>query len=151
MGISQPTDNVNGLTHSLHRASQFADDLFAEAVDDKTLTARQLVVLEIVGRQAKLSQTEICAQSGIDRSTMADMIGRMVRKGYVMRRRSRADSRRYAVQLTEKGREAMEKALPHARNVEERVAGVLTAKQRQLFFAALQRILDASEARGLRS
>lgn len=146
MGSSRP-ESFHGLTHSLHRASQFADDLFAEAIEDKQLTARQLVVLEIVASEAKLSQTDICAKSGIDRSTMADMVGRLVRKGYLMRRRSRIDTRRYAVQLTEKGRDALERALPHARDVEERVAAALSPKQRQQFVSALQRILEASGAR----
>jgi len=137
--------SVEGLAHSLHRASQYMDDLFAAATAGQDLTARQLVVLEIVAREDRPSQTTICARSGIDRSTIADMVRRLVRKGYLARRRSRADARRYAVQLTDEGRKALERALPIARSLETEIASRLPEKQRQHFFTALQRILDKPE------
>ena len=73
------------------------------------------------------------------------MVRRLVKKGYLGRRRSRVDARRYAVQLTEEGRKALERALPIARNLETESASRLPEKQRQHFFTALQRILDKPE------
>jgi DNA-binding MarR family transcriptional regulator len=147
MSGNQEKSCINGLVHSLHRASQCADDLFAETIDDKSLTARQLVVLEIVAGHNKPSQTEICEKSGIDRSTVADIVRRLIKKGYLMRRRTRFDARRYAVQLTDEGRRALEHALPHVRDLEERLASALEPKQRQQFLGSLQRILAASAER----
>ena len=131
-----------GLGHSLHRASQYMDDLFATASSDHDLTARQLIILEIVARSEKPSQTDICQLSGIDRSTIADMVRRLVKKGYLGRRRSRTDARRYAVQLTDEGRKALERALPIARDVEARVIAMLNEKHRPHFLAGLERLLE---------
>lgn len=131
-----------GLAHSLHRASQYMDDLFAAAAGDNDLTARQLVVLDIVSRDEKLSQTDICAKSGIDRSTIADMVRRLVRKGYLARRRTRSDARRYAVQLTDEGRRVLERTLPISREIEDKVAATLPEKHRGHFLSGLDRILQ---------
>ncbi|MEZ5899160.1 MAG: MarR family winged helix-turn-helix transcriptional regulator [Hyphomicrobium sp.] len=151
MAQSNPFSNtdissVEGLAHSLHRASQYMDDLFAAASAGQDLTARQLVVLEIVAREDRPSQTNICERSGIDRSTIADMVRRLVKKGYLARRRSRADARRYAVQLTDEGRQVLERALPIAHDVELKIAQRLPEKQRQQFIAALRCLLEKPES-----
>ena len=54
--------------HLLHRASQRADGLFARHVRDTDLTPRQFAVLQAVAAKSGLSQTEIMAVTGIDRS-----------------------------------------------------------------------------------
>ncbi|HMN38899.1 MAG TPA: winged helix DNA-binding protein [Hyphomicrobium sp.] len=143
--LESNVSSVDGLAHCLHRVSQHMDDLFAAATAGQDLTARQLVVLEIVAREDRPSQTTICARSGIDRSTIADMVRRLVKKGYLARRRSRADARRYAVQLTDEGRKVLERALPIAHDVERQVASRLPEKQRQHFISALRSILDKPE------
>ena len=137
--------SLEGLAHKLHRASQCIDDLFAAAHGGQDLTSRQLVVLEIVSRETQPSQTMICARTGIDRSTIADMVRRLMRKGYLARRRSRTDARRYVVQLTPEGHEALERALPVAREVESKIASRVPEEFRDEFLTALRCILDKPE------
>src|SRR5262245_53559828 len=86
--------------HLLHRARQWASAICqAELSDD--LTPRQFVVLLTVARKGGVSQTHLVEQTGIDRSTLADVVRRLVIKGFLKRRRTRADARQYAVTLTE--------------------------------------------------
>lgn len=121
-------ENINfsfALGHNLHRASQQADDNFAAAASGIDLTARQLTVLEIISQVDRPSQMDICIHSGIDRSTVADMVLRLLKKGYIERRRSRSDARRYALQLSDAGRLVMEKAQPIAHDVEARMVSGL--------------------------
>ena len=58
------------------------------------------------------SQTTLVERTGIDRSTMADIVRRLTARGLVQRRRTRRDARRYAVRLTDKGENALRLAEP---------------------------------------
>lgn len=97
------------LIHLLHRAGQLADEAFGAHVGgDARVTPRQLVVLAAIDALPDPSQTQLVDKTGIDRSTMADIVRRLSRNGLVARKRTRADGRRYAVRLTDKGRRALE-------------------------------------------
>jgi DNA-binding MarR family transcriptional regulator len=91
---------TNSPTHLLHRAGQLADDLFSRAVGDLGITARQYVVLSVVDGLEDPSQTTLCQNTGIDRSTLADIVRRLVGRGLLRRRRTRSDARMYAVRIT---------------------------------------------------
>jgi len=125
---TEPLALTYNLGHCLHRASQQADDAFSAAAADLDLTARQLTVLEIIEQVDRPSQMDICSHSGIDRSTIADMVLRLIKKGFIERRRSRSDARRYALQLTEPGHQVLQSARPIARDVEARIASGLPSK-----------------------
>lgn len=86
--------------HLLHRAGQCAQDIFhAEMPSD--LTPRQFVILITVSQHEGLSQTGLFDRTGIDRSTLADIVRRLQRKGLLQRRRALEDARAYAVRLTD--------------------------------------------------
>jgi DNA-binding MarR family transcriptional regulator len=127
----------------LHRASQSADDLFTKASVGLDLTARQFVVLSVVAEEVDPSQTVIGEKSGIDRSTLADIVGRLVARGLLSRRRTHSDARKYAVKLTEAGRKCLEQAIPAAIEVERQLMGGLSPGER----AGLDSLLATMSAR----
>ena len=145
MGKPQKSTGAASLLHLLHRASQFSEELFAKSSEANELTARQLIVLEAVSTDNKPSQTEICNKSGIDRSTLADMVRRLIEKGLLARRRTKEDARRYAVRLTDEGRRTLGKELARFHEVDKQLMNALPPNLRQDFTAALQRIIEASE------
>ena len=100
------------ISHLLHRANQVAADRFAKAIGDTDLTPRQIAVLGIVATNEGVSQTGIVAASGIDRSTMADIVRRLVKRGLLARRRSKQDTRAYNVTLTAEGRRLLTATIP---------------------------------------
>src|SRR5262245_63343290 len=99
--------------HLLHRAGQRADGLFAGHVGN-SLTPRQFAVLQAVAEADGLSQTGIMAATGIDRSSTADLVRRLVSHGWLQRRRTKRDARAYAVRLTSDGHRAWSQAAPAA-------------------------------------
>jgi DNA-binding MarR family transcriptional regulator len=129
--------------HLLHRASQCAEDMFAKSIGDVGLTARQFIVLSLVAGHEDPSQTFICEKSGIDRSTLADIVRRLVARGLLSRRRTRHDARMYAIKLTEEGEQSLAKAIPVARDVDNAILKFLNASQRDDFTASLQRLADS--------
>ena len=132
--------------HLLHRAGQRADELFAVQVGQSDLTPRQFVVLKAVQASDEPSQTALVEKTGIDRSTLADIVRRLVAKGLLSRKRTRQDARMYAVKLTDRGAAAIKAAEPAARATDERLLSTLTANQRETFVEALKRVIEALEA-----
>mgnify|MGYP003560309445 CR=1 FL=1 len=95
----------------IHRLWQSADNtasnaFFAAGVGH--ITPRQRTLLQAISTlEARLdrppNQTEIEAASGIDRSTLSEMVRRLVDKKLVRRTRSRADNRMYQVAVSKDG------------------------------------------------
>jgi DNA-binding MarR family transcriptional regulator len=129
--------------HLLHRAGQCAYEIFQTEVKEGDLTPRQLAVLMAVASNEGLSQTGLVDLTGIDRSTLADIVRRMQRKGLLQRRRTREDARAYAVKLTEDGKQVLSMAAPLAERVDQRVLRALPAESREKFLNDLHAIVEA--------
>jgi DNA-binding MarR family transcriptional regulator len=137
----------NSTIHLLHRAGQLADEAFLSALGRDGITARQFIVLDIVAREDNPSQTTICELSGIDRSTLADIVRRLVSRGLLARKRTREDARRYAVRITDAGQKVLDVAMGVARDVEDTVLGVLPSNQRADFQNALRLMVEKLQVR----
>ena len=129
--------------HLLHRAGQCAGDIFASEIGETDLTPRQFAVLFTVSQNEGLSQTDLVDQTGVDRSTLADIVRRMLKKGLLQRRRTKEDARAYAVKLTEEGWRVLKAAEPVIKRVDERVLASLASKQREQLLSDLHAIVTA--------
>jgi DNA-binding MarR family transcriptional regulator len=128
---------LQSVFHMLHRASQRADALFEKHIGSEPLTPRQFVVLQAVAESDGLSQTDIMSVTGIDRSSIADLVRRLVRLGYLQRRRTRRDSRVYAVRLTTAGHRFVTLGLLAVQATEESLLATLPAVERDGFLRHL--------------
>ncbi len=129
--------------HLLHRAGQCAGDIFQLEMGGGDLTPRQYAVLITVSQQEGLSQTHLVEKTGIDRSTLADIVRRMLKKGLLQRRRTKEDARAYAVKLTEDGWRALKATDPVARRVDDKILAVLPSNQRERFVQDLNTIVQS--------
>lgn len=129
--------------HLLHRAGQCADELFALNAVNTDLTPRQFEVLRSVSLLEEPSQTALVERTGIDRSTLADIVRRLVERGLLQRRRTRKDARMYAVRLTDAGASALKQIMPAVDSTNRRLLSTLPSEDRQAFVAALARIVEA--------
>lgn len=131
--------------HLLHRASQCASNIFENRVSEE-LTPRQFAVLLAVAQNEGLSQTRLVERTGIDRSTLADVIKRMHKRGLLRRRKTLEDARAYAVGLTEEGWRVLRSVEPQARRADEKILSALPDGQRQGFLKALTLIVRSLES-----
>lgn len=128
--------------HLLHRAGQCAAEIFQSEMGGGDLTPRQYAVLVTVSQNEGLSQTQLVERTGIDRSTLADIVRRMLKKGLLQRRRTKEDARAYAVKLTEEGWRALKAADPIAKRVDDKVLATLPSQQRDRFLTDLNSIVQ---------
>jgi DNA-binding MarR family transcriptional regulator len=131
------TSPLLSLLHLLHRAGQRADGLFAQHLGSEDLTPRQLMILQAVEENEGLSQVDIMAATGIDRSSVADLVRRLIKQGLLRRRRQKHDTRLYAVRLTPEGQKALTLGAPAAAATEEALLRDVPPRQHQEFLRTL--------------
>lgn len=107
------------ITATIHRIEQALTREHAAA--ESPLTPRQLLALEFVSKNDGCSQTDIVDGTGIDRSTLADLVRRLVKTGLVARRRDRNDARAYVLRITDEGSRALAKAQAARKKAEAKV------------------------------
>ncbi|MBI1385315.1 MAG: MarR family transcriptional regulator [Rhizobiales bacterium] len=132
--------------HLLHRASQRAADHFTGIMGQTELTPRQYAVLLTVAEHEGLSQTALVSITGIDRSTLADIVRRMLRKGILQRQRTRHDARTYEIRLTDRGAELLAAAQPVAREVDRQLLSELSVSERETLIEILTRIVVSQDS-----
>jgi DNA-binding MarR family transcriptional regulator len=98
-----------------------------------------------VAQNEGLSQTGLVGLTGIDRSTLADVVQRLQRKGLLHRRRTKEDARAYSVKLTDAGRRVLATAAPLTTRVDRRILDALPANRREEFMDALATIVSSLE------
>ncbi len=131
--------------HLLHRAQQKALDLFAAGATAGGVTQRQYAVLAAVALHEGAAQAELVAATGIDRSTLAELVARMIGKDLLARERSKADARANAVHLTEAGRAALDAAAPQATAADEALLALLPKGKRETFIDLLRLLTGEDE------
>jgi DNA-binding MarR family transcriptional regulator len=127
--------------HLLHRVQQLAADRFGAA----DITLRQFTVLAAVSGRTGQTQTDLVNATGIDRSTLADMILRMEERGLLTRGRSADDGRAKSVALTASGRSALATSAPRARQADDAILGALPRGKRAPFLEILRTLADAAD------
>lgn len=133
--------------HMLHRAVQAVTEIYQEEMSGHDLTARQFAVLVALVHADGMSQSELVDATGIDRSTMADIVRRMLKKGIIQRKRDKDDARAYEVRVTEEGERLFETIAPIVQRIEDRLLSALKGKRVDEFVANLGMIVGASNAR----
>lgn len=139
-------DLSNSPGHMLRRAQQYAFDLFSKEIGDSRLTPRQFAVLLTVQQNEGLSQTDLVKRTGIDRSTLADMISRLIKRNLLSRTRTKADARANSVKITAAGKKEVNSHAAKVKKAEDKIMGPLPASKRADFMKALKAIAAAADA-----
>lgn len=137
-------------SHLLHRAEQLAADRFS-SLSNNELTLRQFAVLAAIAGEPGLSQSALVRVTGIDRSTLADMMIRMEDRAWVTRTASASDARALSIRLTKAGEEVLRDMDRHARAADAAVLDLLTKPKRRAFLATLAKLSKLVDERAARS
>lgn len=131
-------------SHLLHRALQLALDIYAEETGPGALTQRQFAVLSAVMAKEGCTQSELVRATGIDRSTLAELVARLIGKNLLARERSTLDARANTVSLTDAGRAAVQEAGPKVVQADSRILALVPAAKRDAFLKTLRDMARAA-------
>jgi DNA-binding MarR family transcriptional regulator len=96
-----------------------------------------------------MSQQELAALLGLEKSTVSRLAAGMEKRGWLARDRDPANRRYYRLRLTPDGRAAAVRVGEHLRSHHQRLLGGLTAAERDglaIGLAGLARVMDAQHS-----
>ncbi len=142
---SEPYRLEDSPSHLLHRAEQLASDRFTQLVGGDNVTLRQFAVLAAIAESPGLSQSALVRATGVDRSTLADMMNRMEKRGWVTRAASALDARAHSVRLAAAGVTILAAATHHARAADAAILDALPRTKRRTFLNILTKLARISD------
>lgn len=122
------------------RAIQRMRAAYDRALSELNMTSRQFVVLRFFAASTGASQTDATVETGIDRSTMAEIITRLCDRGFLERERSKIDGRANHVFATTAGNKAIARAERIITNEDARLLAGLTEPNQRTLVTLLDRI-----------
>lgn len=130
--------------HLLRRNHQRSYELFAKHVGD-TVTRQQFALLLALAQRPGSSQNELVASTGMDKSTLKEMIGRLVARGWVWRNRDERDNRAWTMAVTPEGRALLKTLLPRVAAAQREILDPLSEADRPIFMRCLRTLLGLGE------
>lgn len=128
--------------HLLRRNHQRSYELFTQIVGADI--TRQQVALLIALRQAPgASQNELVQLTGFDKSTLKEMLGRLVAKKWVARERDPQDSRAWKIHITAMGNSLLDERIGKVQAVQDQILAPLPSDLRPVFIRCLRILIGA--------
>jgi len=124
----------------IRRAQQLHVAVWARVVSTETSSV-QYSILAVLDRLGGASQKELCDEVDLDRSTIADLVSRMERRGLIARRRDPRDARRNTVTLTAAGLAERRRLAPLVAEVQVELTAALDPDDRAALEGILRRML----------
>lgn len=131
--------------HLVRRAQQAHTALFVEEFGN-VFTGPQLATMHTLATRPGIGQRELGELAALDKSTAADIVARLDRRGWLARRGDPSDGRRRLLELTDDGLTAIGELAPRLARVQDRLLAPVAPTRRESLLASLRRIarVDAS-------
>jgi DNA-binding MarR family transcriptional regulator len=104
------------------------------------ITPRQFGILLTLHQNGTLTLTELARNISVDRSTLSEMIGRMVRKRLISKTENGADARSAKVAITPEGKSVLLKIIAGAMQQQRELLAPLPKSERARFVRNLKLI-----------
>lgn len=133
--------------HLLRRCQQLAVDLYTAEVGSNGLTPRQFALLLAIYQKSGISQVDLVRQTGIDRSTVAEMVARLIKRGLLVRQRTESDRRTNALAVTAEGERQLRAAQPGVARAQDKILDPIPMAKRGEFVELLRQLVETLETR----
>lgn len=137
-------DLLNAPGHLLRRNHQRSFEIFARHVGDD-VTRQQIALLIALAQRPGTSQRELVDATGIDKSTLKEMLARMVSRGWVDRDRAPHDSRAWELRIAPAGLVLLADRMDAVDAAQREILSPLSESERETFIRYL-RVLIGQEA-----
>ena len=143
----EPIDSPNRrrLPLLLRRAWYGLNQGFRRRIAHLNLTPDQFTVMRTLleGDERGMTQRELSRAMSSDPNTVASLLERMEKAGYIERQPHERDRRAHRIKPLPKGRKTYDAARTVALKFQSEVLSVLPEEQREVFLANLARVADA--------
>lgn len=130
--------------HLIRRAQQRHNALWQQEVS-KRVSSVQYAALTTLQRSPGMSQNELGAALDLDRSTIADLVSRMVARGVISREQDATDRRRNLLHLTPLGAAEVNELRPGVERVNRLLTDPLDSQQTEQLRRLLRALLAPAE------
>jgi len=145
-GAINPPSATQPVGYLIRVAQQGHTRLWTELVA-ADITSPQYAVLDSLAREPGIDQRTLGERAKLDKATMAELIGRLVRRGLVLRRRDPADGRRNLLTASPSGLDLLRSVAPGVRTAQERLLEPVPESTRGQAVELLRRVarMDGTE------
>lgn len=133
----------------LARRLQQAHHLLWNTMVSEEITSPQFAVLNTLVAEPGLDQRTVGERVGLDRSTIAEVVSRLGRRGLLDKVRDPQDGRRFLLRLTDDGARTHRRLTVRTARMNQVFLAPLSAEERTQLLGLIQRVADAAE--GLRN
>lgn len=130
--------------HLIRRALQVLNTVWAEEVS-RTVTSPQFAVLNALLREPGLDQQTLGSRIALDRSTVAEVVGRLTERDLVRWRRAATDGRRKVIELTPRGESQLQELIPRTHRMTRRLVRGLRSDEEADLLRLLTLLVRAHE------
>lgn len=131
--------------HLLRRNHQRSLEIFTRHVGDD-VTRQQIALLIALSQRDTSSQRDLVAATGIDKSTLKEMLDRMIARGWVHRERHPIDSRTWAMRITAPGTTVLHERLDRIEAAQREIVAPLSGADQRLFLRCLRTLIGLEPA-----
>lgn len=138
---------VDLTTHPGHlaRRLQQAHHLLWTTMVSEEITSPQFGVLNALLAEPGLDQRTVGERVGLDRSTIAEVVSRLTRRGLLDKVRDPDDGRRSVLRLTEDGERTHRRLTVRTARMNQIFLAPLAPEEQAQFLSLLRRVSDAAE------
>lgn len=128
--------NIDVPGHLIRRAQQVHTAIWAEEFD-RELTGPQYAAMQVLAQRPGATQRELGVHAALDKSTTADIVQRLVRRGWVRQHRDPRDGRSRVLELPEAAQRLTADLAPRVAAVQSRLLEPLQPGARPEFLRRL--------------
>ncbi len=128
----------------IRRLHQIHVGLWADECQGENLTPIQFGMLSVLSSGEAMDQLTLSTYVGVDRVSGADVIRRLKRRGFLEINPSERDKRAKNLQITDLGRQIVERVRPRMIRVQAKLVSPLTEQELEEFERLIKKLIKAN-------
>jgi len=126
----------------IRRLHQIHIHLFYEETQAFNISPVQYSLLSVLQQDGEMDQNTLARELGLERTSVAEVIPRLVDRGLILRRPSEKDKRYKLVSLTDEGASLVADMLDAVQRAHDRTVEALTPGERTLLTEMLLKLIE---------
>jgi DNA-binding MarR family transcriptional regulator len=137
----------NSLSCLMWQLNHSVEQEIGESLADMNLSVRQLEALAELSMDPSLSTADLARRTFVTPQNMSLTVSKLAERGYLVRSAHATNARIHRLDLTRRGRRALDEGVTRAKRVEARTFVALTRRERAVLLTCLRTCLRRFKAK----